>query len=74
MPESARWLINRGRHKEAEKIIRKVAKVNKKELPDVLFEDDEIDELKVNQAMTQLKKKQMDPKLLQVYHVITTSD
>ena len=74
MPESARWLINRGRHKEAEKIIRKVAKVNKKELPDVLFEDDEIDELKVNQAMTQLKKKQMDPKLLQVYHVTTTSD
>ena len=67
-------MINRGRHKEAEKIIRKVAKVNKKELPDVLFEDDEIDELKVNQAMTQLKKKQMDPKLLQVYHVITTSD
>ncbi|XP_071800669.1 organic cation transporter protein-like isoform X2 [Asterias amurensis] len=47
LPESARWLINRGRHKEAEKIIRKVAKVNKKELPDVLFEDDEIDELKV---------------------------
>ncbi|XP_038048035.1 organic cation transporter protein-like isoform X2 [Patiria miniata] len=45
-PESARWLINRGRHKQAEKIIRRVAKVNKKELPDVLFEEDEIKELK----------------------------
>ncbi|XP_022089884.1 organic cation transporter protein-like isoform X2 [Acanthaster planci] len=45
-PESARWLINRGRHNQAEKIIRKVAKVNKKELPDVLFEEDEIKELK----------------------------
>ncbi|XP_038066340.1 organic cation transporter protein-like [Patiria miniata] len=45
-PESARWLINRGRHEKAEKIIRKAGRVNNKELPDVLFEEDEIKEMK----------------------------
>ncbi|XP_072036718.1 organic cation transporter protein-like [Amphiura filiformis] len=42
LAESARWLISRGRHEKAEKIIRSVAKTNKKELPDVIFEAHEI--------------------------------
>ena len=45
--ESARWLISRGEHEKAEKIIRRVAQVNKRELPDVLFEPEEIKALKV---------------------------
>ncbi|XP_038078934.1 organic cation transporter protein-like [Patiria miniata] len=37
VPESARWLITQGKLKEAEAIIRKIAKVNKAKLPDQLF-------------------------------------
>ncbi|XP_072036728.1 organic cation transporter protein-like [Amphiura filiformis] len=49
LAESARWLITRGKHVKAEKIIRRVAQVNKKELPDVLFEPHEISKQKEKQ-------------------------
>ncbi|XP_022109164.1 organic cation transporter protein-like [Acanthaster planci] len=45
VPESARWLITQGKVKEAEAIIRKIAKVNKAKLPEQLFSaDDHIQE------------------------------
>eukprot|EP00057_Strongylocentrotus_purpuratus_P006088 XP_011660562.1 PREDICTED: organic cation transporter protein [Strongylocentrotus purpuratus] len=37
LPESARWLISIGKYDKAEKIINKVAEVNKAELPSPLF-------------------------------------
>ena len=44
-PESARWLLSHGNGEKAEKIIRKVAKVNKRKLPEPLFTEDEIQKL-----------------------------
>uniref|UniRef100_A0A3B4WR42 Solute carrier family 22 member 13a n=1 Tax=Seriola lalandi dorsalis TaxID=1841481 RepID=A0A3B4WR42_SERLL len=37
IPESARWLLGNGRNEEAMKLIRRVAAINKKKLPENLF-------------------------------------
>ena len=39
MCESPLWLISRGKLNQAEKVLRKAAKVNKVDLPKVLFDD-----------------------------------
>ncbi|XP_038079046.1 organic cation transporter protein-like [Patiria miniata] len=52
LPESARWLMSRGRTADAEKILRKMAKVNKVELPAELFEEDKDQEEKLKDTTT----------------------
>ncbi|XP_038058625.1 organic cation transporter protein-like [Patiria miniata] len=42
MPESARWQMSKGRYKQAEKTLRKVAATNKKEFPEEMFSPDVI--------------------------------
>ena len=45
MPEPPRWLIQKGRLKEAAAVIRRMCKVNKKKVPDDL--DQIIEEIRV---------------------------
>uniref|UniRef100_A0A3B5R8J6 Solute carrier family 22 member 5-like n=1 Tax=Xiphophorus maculatus TaxID=8083 RepID=A0A3B5R8J6_XIPMA len=42
LPESPRWLLSRGRVKEAEAVIRKAARWNKVQTPTVIFETDSV--------------------------------
>ncbi|XP_071801412.1 organic cation transporter protein-like [Asterias amurensis] len=44
MKESISWLVSKGRIEEAEETIRRIAKFNKKTLPDVLFTKEDIQE------------------------------
>lgn len=37
MPESLRWLVSKGKHKEAFELVTKIAKVNGVEVPDCSF-------------------------------------
>ncbi|XP_056331308.1 solute carrier family 22 member 13 isoform X2 [Danio aesculapii] len=39
LPESARWLLDRGRNKDAKKLIQKAAAVNKRAVPESLVEE-----------------------------------
>ncbi|XP_038077424.1 organic cation transporter protein-like [Patiria miniata] len=59
--ESVRWLVSKGRIEEAEQVIRKIAKMNKKTLPDVLFEYEDI------QAETESKESAIPPSVIDLY-------
>ncbi|XP_038077426.1 organic cation transporter protein-like [Patiria miniata] len=59
--ESIRWLVSKGRIDEAEKVIRKIAKMNKKTLPDVLFDKEDI------QAETESKESVIPPSVIDLY-------
>jgi len=60
MPESPRWLISKGRYKEASKIVEKIAKVNKVQLPDDVIGEDTVE----NQRSYSVMKMFTVPKLL----------
>ena len=42
------WLLSRGRVKEAEAVVRRVARINRKTLPDVIFDEEDIKEQMVS--------------------------
>ncbi|XP_022110865.1 solute carrier family 22 member 13-like [Acanthaster planci] len=46
LSESVRWLLSKGRVQEAEEVIRKVARWNKKTLPEKIFDEKEIESYK----------------------------
>ncbi|XP_072014760.1 organic cation transporter protein-like [Amphiura filiformis] len=53
LSESPRWLLSKGRMTEAQKVIRRIAKVNKKDLPDEFFNSLEIQEQEKPQAKSE---------------------
>ena len=52
--ESPRWLVSRGRMNDAIKIMRKMAKVNKKKLPPGIFDDWETQNLQEVKVLSKL--------------------
>ncbi|XP_038078074.1 solute carrier family 22 member 13-like [Patiria miniata] len=61
MQESVSWLISKGRIEEAEAVIRRVAKINKKTLPDVLLNKDDIEQ------ETESKESRVPPSVIDLF-------
>ncbi|XP_022107241.1 solute carrier family 22 member 13-like [Acanthaster planci] len=61
LQESIRWLVSKGRIDEAEKVIRRVAKFNRKTLPDALFDKEDIEK------EMEAKKSAIPPSALDLY-------
>ncbi|XP_038077427.1 organic cation transporter protein-like isoform X1 [Patiria miniata] len=59
--ESIRWLVSKGRIDEAEAVIRRIARMNKKTLPDVLFDQGDIHE------QMELQKSKIPPSAIDLY-------
>ncbi|XP_052089051.1 organic cation transporter protein-like [Mytilus californianus] len=56
IPESSRWLLSQGKYDDAEKIIQRIAKVNKKKIPSRIIDEKTLD----------------TPKTANVYHLFST--
>ncbi|XP_071134009.1 organic cation transporter protein-like [Mytilus edulis] len=56
IPESSRWLLSQGKYDDAEKIIQRIAKVNKKKIPSRIIDE----------------KTLQTPKTANVYHLFST--
>jgi hypothetical protein len=56
IPESSRWLISQGKYDDAENIIQRIAKVNKKKIPSRIIDEKTLE----------------TPKAANVYHLFST--
>ncbi len=48
LPESARWMISKGHYKQAEELLRKIAKTNKRTFDEEAFQQMKNEQEKVN--------------------------
>ena len=62
--ESIRWLVSKGKVEEAEAVVRKIAKFNRRTLPDVLFEEKDIEEEMVKGCIRALHQSEFGRDLL----------
>jgi OCT family organic cation transporter-like MFS transporter 13 len=56
IPESSRWLMSQGKYDDAENIIQRIAKVNKKKIPSRIIDEKTLE----------------TPKAANVYHLFST--
>lgn len=61
IPESARWLLSRGKKEKAKKIILKAATINKAKLPENFLDDDTLMQKVANDVKTTKEEKRASP-------------